>query len=147
MPAGNGLDVTIDWCEMGIDVTSKARALVRQQYLVSKRNVGRLREMSSDQGVSVDDLVSRAIDAYTAGSNAYSRPAEHRAAEALLAATLSHVEAAFIRMNALVAEACRRQHALRNPALRVRVRQETRRWFASHPREAQAITDVLAPPL
>ena len=98
--------------------------------------------MSREQGISADELVGRAIDTYTSGSEARSRPAEHRAAEALLAATLSPVEAAFIRMDALATEAHRRQSALGSPTLRARVRQETRRWCASHPREAQAITDL-----
>ena len=123
-------------------MTSKAKTLVRQQYLVPKRSANRLRAMSREQGISADELVGRAIDTYTSGSEARSRPAEHRAAEALLAATLSHVEAAFIRMDALATEAHRRQSALGSPTLRARVRQETRRWCASHPREAQAITDL-----
>ena len=130
---------------MGIDVTSKTNTLVRQQYLVPKRSVNRLREMSRSEGISVDALVNRAITTYTSGSEARSRPAEHRAAEALLAATLSHVEAAFIRMDALATEAHRRQSALGSPTLRTRVRQETKRLFASHPRLAQAITAALAP--
>jgi Ribbon-helix-helix protein, copG family len=47
--------------------SAKAKDLMRQQYLVPRKSVKRLREMSRREGVSAGELVRRAIEAYTSG--------------------------------------------------------------------------------
>lgn len=125
---------------MGIDVTSKASTLVRQQYLVPKRSVNRLREMSRSEGISVDALVNRAIAAYMAEDGAPAQAAECAAAEALLAETHRHVRDAVTRIDASLAHIMRCKRALRDPDFRARIRQETEIWFRTHPSEAQTVT-------
>jgi hypothetical protein len=44
------------------------RDLIRQQYLVPRKSVKKLREMSRREGVSAGELARRAIEAYTSGN-------------------------------------------------------------------------------
>jgi hypothetical protein len=46
---------------------SEPKDLMRQQYLVPRKNVKRLREMSRREGISAGELVRRAINAYASG--------------------------------------------------------------------------------
>ena len=89
--------------------------------------------MGEEQGTSVDDLVSRAIDAYSEKNCALSQTLEHAAAEALLAEVHRHVRAAVMRMDASLADIRRRERALQDPALRKRIRRETAHWLLDAP--------------
>ena len=102
--------------------------------------------MGAEQGTSVDDLVSRAIDAYSEKSGVLSQTVEHAAAEALLAEIHRHVRAAVGRMAASLADIRRRERELRDPSLRAQVRQETALWTRNHPSHAAEIFDFLCPP-
>lgn len=44
-------------------------ALLRRQYLVTEENVAKLDDLSSEAGVSVTEIVRRAIDAYHASGD------------------------------------------------------------------------------
>ena len=46
-------------------MSAKAQDLIRQQYLVPRKSVKKLREMSRREGVSVGKVARRAIGAYT----------------------------------------------------------------------------------
>ena len=64
-------------------MSTKAEPLLRQQYLVPRRSVKKLREMSRKEGVSTGELARRAIEAYTSG-RVVSESEEETAARALL---------------------------------------------------------------
>ena len=49
-------------------MSAKAADLMRQQYLVPRKSVKKLREMSRREGVSAGELARRAIEAYTSGN-------------------------------------------------------------------------------
>ena len=126
-------------------MNSKGKTLVRQHYLVPRHCVDRLQEMCEEQGTSVDDLVSRAIDAYSEKNGVLSQTVEHAAAEALLAEIHRHVRAAVMRMDASLADIRRRERALQDPDLRKRIRRETAHWFRMHLSQARSITDLFTP--
>ena len=127
-------------------MTSKTSTLVRQQYLVPKRSVNRLREMSRSEGISLDALVNRAIAAYTAEHGTPAQAAEYAAAEALLLETHRHVRAAVTRIDASLAQIMRRESALRDPSFRAQMRRETVQWLKNHPRQVSAIINFLTLP-
>lgn len=127
-------------------MNAKAEALLRQQYLVPRRSVKKLREMSRKEGVSAGELARRAIETYTS-NRVVSESEEEAAARALLADIHRAVRAALERIDASLAEACERERALDEGAFRARVREETLAWLGSHPREAEAITELLRPPV
>ena len=64
-------------------MSAKAEDLLRQQYLVPRKNVKKLREMSRREGVSAGELARRAIAAYTSGK-VLTESEEEAAARALL---------------------------------------------------------------
>ena len=79
-------------------MASKAETLLRQQYLVPRKSVRKLRELSRLKGVSAGELARRAIEAYLSG-DVPQNPEDERAALSLLeeihakvAATLSRIE-------------------------------------------------------
>src|SRR5258708_13124492 len=59
-------------------MSAKAEDLMRQQYLVPRKSVKKLREMSRREGVSAGELARRAIEAYTSG-NVIPEPEEEMA--------------------------------------------------------------------
>ena len=138
-------DTTDDHRKASVDVNCKADTLVRQTYVVPKRNVVRLRKMSYEQGVSVNELVRRAIDAYVAHNGTLGQAAEHAAAEAVFAETHRQFRAVARRMDASLAEAARHERALRDPALQERIRRETELWCEKHSQRASQIFAFLAP--
>jgi hypothetical protein len=123
----------------------KAETLLRQQYLVPRRSVKKLREMSRKEGVSAGELARRAIEAYTSG-RLLSESEEETAMRALLADIHRAVRATLERIDASLAEVRERERALDEGAFRARVREETLAWLRSHPREAEAIIELLTPP-
>jgi hypothetical protein len=56
-------------------MSAKAEELMRQQYLVPRKSVKKLREMSRREGVSAGELARRAIEGYTSG-NVLTEPEE-----------------------------------------------------------------------
>jgi len=124
-------------------MAAKAEDLLRQQYLVPRRSVKKLKEMSRKEGVSAGELARRAIEAYTAG-RVLSESEDEVAACALLAEIHAQVRESLMRIDAGLAEVRARERALVDGSFRARVRRETQQWFRSHPQEAEAIAELFA---
>ena len=125
-------------------MNAKAESLLRQQYLVPRRSVKKLQEMSRKEGVSTGELARRAIEAYTSG-RVLSESEEETAARALLVEVHGTVRDALKRIDASLAEVRERERALAEGTLRAQVRKETMAWLRGHPEEAEAIASLLTP--
>ena len=124
-------------------MSAKAEDLLRQQYLVPRRSVKKLREMSRREGVSAGELARRAIEAYTSGK-VLDESEEEAAARALLEDIHTQVRAALKRIDASLTEVRVRERALDDGTFRTLVRKETQAWFEAHPHEARAIAELFA---
>ncbi len=134
---------------MGLDaeefgMSAKAEDLMRQQYLVPRKSVKKLREMSRREGVSAGELARRAIEAYTSG-NVLTEPEEEVASRAVLKDIHTQVRAVLTRIDASLSEVRARERALTDGTFRAQVVSETRAWFDAHPEEAQGIVELFAP--
>ena len=125
-------------------MNAKADPLLRQQYLVPRRSVKKLQEMSRKEGVSTGELARRAIEAYTSG-RVISESEEETAARALLVEVHGAVRDALKRIDASLAEVRERERALEEGKFRAQVREETMAWLRGHPEEAEAIAGLLTP--
>ena len=125
-------------------MSAKAEDLMRQQYLVPRKSVKKLREMSRREGVSAGELARRAIEAYTSG-NVLTDPEEEVASRTVLKDIHTQVRAALTRIDASLFEVRARELALADGSFRARVVAETRAWFDAHPEEAQGIVEFFAP--
>ncbi|MGA9026526.1 MAG: hypothetical protein WB440_10760 [Steroidobacteraceae bacterium] len=125
-------------------MSAKAADLMRQQYLVPRKSVKKLREMSQREGVSAGELARRAIEAYTSG-NILTEPEEEVASRAVLKDIHSQVRATLMRIDASLAEIRARERALADGSFRAQVVAETRAWFDAHPGEIEGIVDLFAP--
>lgn len=123
---------------------AKAEPLLRQQYLVPRRSVKKLQEMSRKEGVSTGELARRAIEAYTSG-RVLSESEEETAARALLVEVHGAVRDVLKRIDASLAEVRERERAFDEGAFRAEVRKETMAWLRGHPEEAEAIAGLLTP--
>jgi hypothetical protein len=81
------------------DMSAKAEDLMRQQYLVPRKSVKKLREMSRREGVSAGELARRAIEAYTSGK-ILTEPEEEVASRAVLKDIHTQVRAVLTRIDA-----------------------------------------------
>ncbi|MGH8320269.1 MAG: hypothetical protein ACREUL_20260 [Steroidobacteraceae bacterium] len=127
-------------------MNAKAEALLRQQYLVPRRSVKKLKEMSRKEGVSTGELARRAIEAYTSG-RVLSESEEEPTARALLEEIHGAVRDVLKRIDASLAEVRERERAFDEGAFRADVREETMTWLGGHPEEAEAIAELLTPPV
>jgi len=125
-------------------MNAKAESLLRQQYLVPRRSVKKLQEMSRKEGVSTGELARRAIEAYTSG-RVLSEAEEETAARALLVEVHGAVRDVLKRIDASLAEVRERERAFDEGAIRAEVRKETMAWLRGHPEEAEAIAGLLTP--
>jgi hypothetical protein len=125
-------------------MSAKAEDLMRQQYLVPRKSVKKLREMSRREGVSAGELARRAIEAYTSG-NVIAEPAEEMASRAVLKDIHTQVRAVLARIDASLSESRASERALADGTFRAQVAAETRAWFDTHPEEAQGIVDLFTP--
>jgi hypothetical protein len=125
-------------------MNAKAETLLRQQYLVPRRSVKKLQEMSRKEGVSTGELARRAIEAYTSG-RVLSESEEETAARALLEEVHNTLRDVLKRIDASLAEVRERERAFDQRAVRAQVRDETIAWLRGHPEEAEAITGLLTP--
>ena len=125
-------------------MNAKAETLLRQQYLVPRRSVKKLQEMSRKEGVSTGELARRAIEAYTSG-RVLSESEEETAARALLEEVHNTLRDVLKRIDTSLAEVHERERAFDRRAFRARVRDETMAWLRGHPEEAEAITELLTP--
>jgi hypothetical protein len=125
-------------------MSAKAEDLMRQQYLVPRKSVKKLREMSRREGVSAGEIARRAIDAFTSG-NVLTEPEEEVASRAVLKDIHTQVRAVLSRIDATLSEIRARERALADGTFRAQVVAETRQWFDAHPAEAEGIVDLFAP--
>jgi hypothetical protein len=125
-------------------MSAKAEDLMRQQYLVPRKSVKKLREMSRREGVSAGELARRAIEAYTSG-NVIAEPAEEMASRAVLKDIHTQVRAVLARIDASLFESRASERALADGTFRAQVVAETRAWFDAHPEEAQGIVELFTP--
>jgi enamine deaminase RidA (YjgF/YER057c/UK114 family) len=125
-------------------MSAKVEDLMRQQYLVPRKNVKKLREMSRREGVSAGELARRAIEAYTSG-NVTAKSEEELASRAVLKDIHAQVRTVLARIDASLAEIRASERALADGTLRAQVAAETRAWVDAHPEEAQGIIDLFAP--
>ena len=125
-------------------MNTKAETLLRQQYLVPRRSVKKLQEMSRKEGVSTGELARRAIEAYTSG-RVLSGSEEETAARALLEEIHDTVRDVLKRIDASLAEVRERERASDQRGFRAQVREETMAWLRGHPEEAEAIAGLLTP--
>ena len=125
-------------------MSAKVEDLMRQQYLVSRKSVKKLREMSRREGVSAGELARRAIDAYTSG-NVIAEPEEEMASRAVLKDIHTQVRTVLARIDASLSEIRASERALADGTFRSQVAAETRAWFDAHPEEAQGIVELFAP--
>jgi len=125
-------------------VSAKVDDLMRQQYLVPRKSVKKLREMSRREGVSAGELARRAIEAYTSG-NILTGPEEEVASRAVLKDIHTQVRATLTRIDASLSEIRARERALTDGTFRAQVVAETRAWFDAHPEEARGIVELFTP--
>jgi hypothetical protein len=125
-------------------MSAKAEDLMRQQYLVPRKSVKKLREMSRREGVSAGELARRAIEAYTSGK-VIAEPEEEMASRAVLKDIHSQVRAVLARIDASLSESRASERALADGTFRAQVVAETRAWFDAHPEEAQGIVELFTP--
>ena len=119
--------------------------LVRQQYLVPRRSVAKLRQLSREQKVSATEIVRRAIEAYDPSSG--DRAAQEAAALDLLAEVHGQLRKALRRLDEDLTALQTRQRALEDGSLRDRARRDTESWLRRHPQALEAIAELLrAPP-
>jgi hypothetical protein len=116
---------------------------MRQQYLVPRKSVKKLREISRREGISAGELVRCAIEAYTSGNKLAEAEAEV-AARAVLKDIHVQVGAALTRIDASLLEVRARDRALAGESFRSRVVDETTAWFDAHPEKTQGIVDLFA---
>lgn len=125
-------------------MSAKAEELLRQQYLVPRKSVKKLREMSRREGVSAGELARRAIEAYTSGKT-LSESEEEAAARALLQDIHGQLRTTLKKIDASLIEVRARERALADGTFRLRVRKETQAWLEANPRDARGLAQLFAP--
>jgi hypothetical protein len=124
---------------------TKADELQRQQYLVPRQSVKKLREMSRREGVSAGEIARRAIDAYTSGRlRSLRESAEEEAALAALRTIHEELRATLERIDASLVEVHHRERALRDGSFRTQIREETKTWLENHPEAAETIAELFS---
>ncbi len=118
--------------------------LVRQQYLVPRRSVAKLRLLSRTQRVSATEIVRRAIDAYDPSS--VDRAEREAAALDLLGQVHGELRKALRRIDADLAALRTRQQALDDGSVRLRARRDTESWLRRNPRALAAAERLLGAP-
>jgi hypothetical protein len=114
--------------------------LVRQQYLVPRRSVAKLRQLSKSQKVSATEIVRRAIDAYDPKSD--DRSAQEAAALELLAEVHGALRKAMRRIDTDLAALRLRQRALDDGSVRAQARRDTEVWLKRNPQALAGFAEL-----
>jgi hypothetical protein len=114
--------------------------LIRQQYLVPRRSVAKLRQLSKLQKVSATEIVRRAIDAYDPLSE--DRTAQEAAALELLAEVHGELRKAIRRIDSDTAALRLRQRALDDGSLREQARRDADSWLRRNPQAVAGLTEL-----
>jgi hypothetical protein len=116
--------------------------LLRQQYLVPRRSVAKLRQLSRQHKVSVTEIVRRAIEAYDPLSG--DRAAQEAAALELLAEVHGQLRKSIRRIDSEMAALQSRQRALDDGSVRDQARQQTEGWLRRNPQALDAFAELFA---
>jgi hypothetical protein len=114
--------------------------LIRQQYLVPRRSVAKLRQLSKLQKVSATEIVRRAIDAYDPLSE--DRTVQEAAALELLAEVHGELRKAIRRIDSDTAALRLRQRALDDGSLREQARRDTDSWLRRNPQAVPGLSEL-----
>jgi hypothetical protein len=114
--------------------------LVRQQYLVPRRSVAKLRQLSRQQKVSATEIVRRAIEAYDPLSG--DRAAQEAAALDLLAEVHGQLRKTMRRIDSDMAALQSRQRALEDGSLRDQARRDTESWLRRNPQALEGYAEL-----
>ena len=114
--------------------------LVRQQYLVPRRSVAKLRQLSKSQKVSATEIVRRAIDAYDPKSD--DRTAQEAAALDLLAEVHGALRKSMRRIDTEIAALRLRQRALDDGSVRDHARRDTESWLKRNPQALAGFAEL-----
>jgi hypothetical protein len=115
--------------------------LVRQQYLVPRRSVAKLRQLSRQHKVSATEIVRRAIEAYDPSSG--DRAAQEAAALELFAEVHGQLRKALRRIDADTTALHARQRALEDGSVHEQARRDTEVWLRRHPQALEAVEQLL----
>ena len=116
--------------------------LLRQQYLVPRRSVAKLRQLSRQHKVSVTGIVRRAIEAYDPLSG--DRASQEAAALELLAEVHGQLRKSMRRIDSEMAALQSRQRALDDGSVRDQARQQTEGWLRRNPQALDAFAELFA---
>ncbi len=116
--------------------------LLRQQYLVPRRSVAKLRQLSKEQKVSATEIVRRAIDAYDPLSQ--DRTAQESAALDMLAQVHGALRKAIRRIDSDTAALRLRQRALEDGSVRERARRDAQSWLRRNPQALAGFVQLFA---
>jgi hypothetical protein len=114
--------------------------LVRQQYLVPRRSVAKLRQLSKQQKVSATEIVRRAIDAYEPPSQ--DKTVQEAAALELLAEVHGELRNAIRRIDSDMASLRLRQLALADGSVREQARREADSWLRRNPQALAGFAEL-----
>ena len=114
--------------------------LVRQQYLVPRRSVAKLRQLSRLHKVSATEIVRRAIDAYDPASEDLAL--QEAAALDLLAEVHGQLRRAMRRIDANLNALQARQRALDDGKVRAQVRRDTESWLRRNPQAIEGLMEL-----
>jgi hypothetical protein len=116
--------------------------LLRQQYLVPRRSVAKLRQLSRQHKVSVTEIVRRAIEAYDPLSG--DRAAQEAAALELLAEVHVQLRKSMRRIDSDMAALQSRQRALDDGSVREEARRQTELWLRRNPQALDEFAELFA---
>jgi hypothetical protein len=116
--------------------------LLRQQYLVPRRSVAKLRQLSRQHKVSVTEIVRRAIEAYDPSSG--DRAAQEAAALELLAEVHGQLRKSMRRIDSDMAALQSRQRALDDGSVREEARHQTEGWLRRNPQALDEFAELFA---
>jgi hypothetical protein len=114
--------------------------LVRQQYLVPRRSVAKLRQLSKQQKVSATEIVRRAIEAYDPGSE--TQAAQEAAALGLLAEVHGQLRKAMRRIDSGLSALQARQRALEQGRISAAARKDAENWLRRNPQALEGLTEL-----
>lgn len=114
--------------------------LMRQQYLVPRRSVAKLRQLSRQQKVSATEIVRRAIDAYDPVSEQMA--VQEAAALDLLVEVHAQLRKAMRRIDSSMQALQLRQRALEDGKLSAQARRDAESWLRRHPQALEGLSEL-----
>jgi hypothetical protein len=114
--------------------------LVRQQYLVPRRSVAKLRQLSKRQKVSATEIVRRAIEAYDPDTE--SQAAQETAALGLLAEVHGQLRKAMRRIDSGLGALQARQRALEEGRISAAARKDAEQWLRNNPQAVEGLMEL-----